>query len=759
MKKVSLITLITLFGATSLVPMNVFSQEISETEMPLGLGQVSIESVHQLEWEAHKEAQSSDLVAPKLSSKTNAPEVEPIDLIPKQTAPDKTIFGYLPYWGYKYYPELNYDLLTTIAYFGLDINGSGEITNAHNWPATELINHAHRRGVRVVPAVVLFNAKEITKLLSSEENRSRLIGNLLSAVQSAHADGVSIDFEGVPNSDNEKADLVTFMTELADRFHTEIPGSEVTMFTPAVDWRKVFDYSALAQVTDGLIMQGYDFHWSTSPTAGPGAPLTGTRWGNHNVTRTVDDYVSKTAGNVDKLILSVPYYGLEWKTQDDQLESPTAGRATSIFYHDAYINGVYHGRLWDTESQTPWYKWVNSKDGQWHQGWYNDAESLETKLDLVRDKNLQGVAIWALTYDGDRRELKETFKDRFGSAVPPVMPEALRVHDTVDGIEVSIDSSEDAIKYKYYLSLDGQTFYLVHISSSASFLFPLIFPLEQPFYFKVSAVNEYGESKTTKPLSATHSLLQQAPVLIVDGATQQEDKPTAVIHLTEALLNYGVAFESVDQKAIEWQRIDLRDYAAVIWLAGRENNQFDSFNLLEQAQISDFLEQGGKLFVSGSEIGFDLSAKGNEIDNAFYADYLKTIYIQDRVDGNILNGSTGSLFESIEKVSFDDGSHGSYNVASPDGIQPVNGAEYCMTFEGYDAAETGGACVQYQGFFGDGNIPGQLVYMSVPFETLYPVKNRHQVMENVLTYFEIEKQTACAFLDFTCLFQRWLSHN
>ena len=42
------------------------------------------------------------------------------------------IIGYLPYWQYEIYPNLDYSLLTQINYFSAELNGYGDIVNDHN---------------------------------------------------------------------------------------------------------------------------------------------------------------------------------------------------------------------------------------------------------------------------------------------------------------------------------------------------------------------------------------------------------------------------------------------------------------------------------------------------------------------------------------------------------------------------------------------------------------------------------------------------
>lgn len=363
------------------------------------------ESIHELEWRRH-----ADFVETAPLPRFHG-IVSP--LISKQQRPRKEIFGYLPFWVYTTYPDLNYGLLTTIAYFGADIDEFGEIVNLHHWPAAGLIDRAHQEGVKVALTAVLFNPNQLASLLSDPDRRSNLVSNLLSAVQDAGADGVTVDFEGVPAG--QESNLTAFMTELAAVFHAQMPGSSVTIFTPAVDWRDVFDYAALADITDGLILQGYDFHYSTGPTAGPVAPLTGDRWGPYNVTNTVLDYLTETGFNRSKLILSVPFYGLEWPTESDALESPTLDVAEALFYNEAQPRAMTYGRLWDTESLTPWYKY---EDENWRQGWYDDSLSLAHKFELVAAEDLQGIGIWALSYDAGHSELQGAIDAFFGDGIP-----------------------------------------------------------------------------------------------------------------------------------------------------------------------------------------------------------------------------------------------------------------------------------------------------------------------------------------------------
>ena len=685
-------------------------------------GGQQFKSTHQIEWERHKHFVRKD--------KVPAFEGTPIALSPKKAAPNKEIFGYLPYWVFSNYPNLNYNLLTTIAYFGAEVNAQGNLTNLHDWPAPGLINKAHSEGVRVVLTAMSFNSSSIASVLSDSNLRTSLINNLLTQVQIANADGIQIDFEGVPSG--QRANLTTFMTELTDVFHSAIPGSFVTIFTPAVDWRDVFDYFSLAQITDGLVISGYDYHWSAAPTAGPVSPLTGTRWGFFNVTWTVSDYLSKTFSNTSKLILGLPFYGYDWPTESDALEAATTDVGESIFFSEAYPNALQYGRLWDEESQSPWYKY---NDGQWHQGWYDDSLSLAKKFGFVIDQDLKGIGIWALSYDGGRQELQGALADAFGSTAPPLKPTAFYVLNMGDGrVQIASKAASGATGYNIYKSTDGDNFDQGTEFPNALNVLSNLSP-DSTYYLKMSAINGNGESNLTEVL-AVQPTSGQVDLLIVNGF----DRTIGTVNTFDFVKRFapsvtsGYAFDSCSNEAIENGDILLGQYKIVLWISGEEGTANESFSQMEQSLLAQFLETGGNLFISGAEIGYDLVENGSSFDKNFYRTYFKAQYVRDKVDTHSASGTSEGIFNNVTGITFDNGSHNTYNVDFPDGITRVDGAVLSMTYDGFSAASFGGAGIQYAGPFGNGTVAGKLVYLGFPFETIYPESSRDLVMNAVLEF-------------------------
>lgn len=360
-------------------------------------------SVHAAEWQAMRDAPTD----PSLGAHLNEP-ILPLVQRSEPAAPCGTVFGFLPYWESA--SNVRYDLITHIACFSVEVNSDGSLGNDHGWPWTSVINDAHQAGVKVILVATLFSGSSIDTLISSPSHRANFFANIKAKMLEGDADGLNIDFESGTTWQDQ---INGFMAELTAYLHTEIPGSEVTIDGPAVNWSNRWNLGGLATSCDGIFIMGYAFAGSWSSASGANAPLTG---GSINITDTVlDEYADAVATHPEKLILGVPYYGNEWTTSSSSAGASVISYLGSTRFTNDQPNSQVYGRLWHSSSQTPWYRW--QAGSTWHQVWYDDAESLGLKYDLAISAGLQGVGMWALNYDGARPELWDALESRF--ACPP----------------------------------------------------------------------------------------------------------------------------------------------------------------------------------------------------------------------------------------------------------------------------------------------------------------------------------------------------
>jgi spore germination protein YaaH len=367
-------------------------------------------SIHQIESERHRYDSSGQ---PTILRSTPARV---------GSALSKRVFGYYPYWsGANDHLGYDFGALTTIGYFSMEADTTGSYASLHAWKTTPLIGYAHARGVKVVLVVTGFGYNQNDAILSDPVKRERLIATIVDAVKSAGGDGVNIDFESVRSS--QRGNLVQFMRDLASAMRSAIPGAEVSMATPAVDWSNAFDLGALSGICDYLILMGYDYYWSGSGTAGPVAPLGGE---SYNVTRSVTTYLSAGV-EPEKLLLGVPWYGLDWPVADTSRKAKASGTGKAVVYRNAEPAAEAAGKIFDAPTASAWYRY--SIDTIMHQVWFDDSMSLALKYDLVRSRGLGGIGIWALGYEGGRGEIWRGIEQAF--ALPGDVAED-RNHEKLD---------------------------------------------------------------------------------------------------------------------------------------------------------------------------------------------------------------------------------------------------------------------------------------------------------------------------------------
>jgi hypothetical protein len=293
------------------------------------------------------------------------------------------------------------------------------------------------------------------------------------------------------------------------------------------------------------------------------------------------------------------------------------------------------------------------------------------------------------------------------------------------------------------------THYLVHISSDG-ISFPEATLLEKNdlvlneltsdslYFFRLQAVGSdtsiFTEVLAAMPTESSRKLI------IVNGFDRSYSGNTRdfVRMHAAAIKNFGFPVESVSNEAITYGLVDLNDYEIVDWILGVESTVDETFSNSEQMAVKAFLNQGGKLFISGSEIAWDLDHKGSSADKAFFANYLKADYVADAPNNQANThyravGISGLLFENAGSITFDNGTHGSYNVSYPDVLNGVNGGVRCLHYYNLSSA---GAGIAYRGNFPQGETAGALVYLGFPFETIYPESKRLEVMANILIFFE-----------------------
>ena len=319
--------------------------------------------------------------------------------------------------------------LSTIAYDSLNFNPNGTVivdSGYQGWwsaQMTNLINAAHAAGDRVVLTITDFSSSSIESIVGSEGNRQTAITNIVEQLQNRGGDGVNVDFEGgtptvVPG------DFTTFIAELQYALRSLVPNqSYLTVDTYASSaWGgSMMDISGLRPYVDAFDVMDYDVDYGQTL---PNDPLNPVPYTGYSDTQVVNAYLAKVPGY--QILLGIPYYGYVYST----VSGPgglvfNAPRGGDMGISAATYSGILSDfactagppdnlqQSWDGPSATPWAAWTSPASGDRCGGnhnsdrelYYDNAQSLGGKYQLVNHDSLRGIGIWALGYDSGSGDL------------------------------------------------------------------------------------------------------------------------------------------------------------------------------------------------------------------------------------------------------------------------------------------------------------------------------------------------------------------
>ncbi|HSY77848.1 MAG TPA: T9SS type A sorting domain-containing protein [Bacteroidia bacterium] len=308
-------------------------------------------------------------------------------------------------------------------------------------------------------------------------------------------------------------------------------------------------------------------------------------------------------------------------------------------------------------------------------------------------------------------------------------------------LKVIVKNDDSVTHYNIYTSTDGINYSEMVRVPKSNLVIPGL-QTDKLYFVKIMAYDSLsGTTSAMSEVLAAVPTSRNDSTLLVSGFERAIAGNTYnfTIQHGSALYNNNRFAESCTHRAITDKLVSLQNYAATDWILGEESTADSSFTPNEQTYITTYLQKGGYLFTSGSEIGYDLYQFGSLADKAFYSNYLKARFISDAPDSkastyysSMVNPIATSIFDNNDTVDFDNGTHGTYNVNYPDAIAPINGAEADLH---YNTLDTEYACIHYAGIFTGGVKTGKLVYMAYPFETIYPSTTRDTIMKDILIFF------------------------
>ncbi|MEL7566012.1 MAG: stalk domain-containing protein [Dehalobacterium sp.] len=270
----------------------------------------------------------------------------------------------------------NLNKMTDTIHFSYELNTQGRIQeNTYFEQGYQL---AQQNGMGVEMLVSSFD-KTILKSLMEDTNAQKLvIEDIMNFLESREFDGVNMDLEGIDPGHGEQ--YVNFIKNLKEKL-----GSRYTLSlslpsrtSDRETWYDGYDYKSLAKIADRVMIMAYDQHHN----GGEPGPVAGNDW-----VEKVINYLLPLIPK-EKFQLGLGIYGRDW---------PETGVGKAIYVQAARDLAAAKG-ITIQKDETSGVSWFNYTDdnGVKHQVWFEDQDSTQAKMELVKKYQLSGVALWRL---------------------------------------------------------------------------------------------------------------------------------------------------------------------------------------------------------------------------------------------------------------------------------------------------------------------------------------------------------------------------
>lgn len=276
------------------------------------------------------------------------------------------------------------------SYFDLREDGSLKL----NYLSPYFIKSMHDKGIKVVP--FLSNHWNRTAGIEALKNVESLSTQIADYVEEYNLDGVNVDIENV--TQDQRDAYTQFVRLLREKIPSHKEVSVAVAANPndwQTGWHGSYDYAALAQYADHLLIMAYDEHYEGGE-AGPVASV-------GFVERSIRYALSKTTA--DKIVVGVPFYGRVWSLDNNRI----VGKGTSTKTIHQILENCEATVTYDQDSQSVKAEFVITEtSGTFTVGsgvvlqpgryvaWFENDRSYQAKLSLIEKYNLKGAGAWSL---------------------------------------------------------------------------------------------------------------------------------------------------------------------------------------------------------------------------------------------------------------------------------------------------------------------------------------------------------------------------
>lgn len=327
-------------------------------------------------------------------------------------------WGFLPYWSISKWTDKYYQQFTHINFFSLTLNPDGTIKKMDNareqepgWTALQrdstkkLLQTAKNRGQTLSLTLFSGTTSDIANIVSDPAGHAQnTINDVVPLMEEYGFSDLNIDLEDpIETPQSTRTSFNKYVAELDRLLKIRLPQATISLDYISISTvrPRLTDLKELNFYVDRFIVMAYDYHSPGSTVAGPVAPASGSgELRSFDTTAAIDSALTLIPKY--KLVLGVPIYGYQWQTLSPTLGSatiPRTGQTATAARVEELLRGCPNCQTgWDDIAQEAWA--IIPEGDLYSQVFYGNERALASKIETAKAKNLGGIAIWALGYEG-----------------------------------------------------------------------------------------------------------------------------------------------------------------------------------------------------------------------------------------------------------------------------------------------------------------------------------------------------------------------
>ena len=229
-----------------------------------------------------------------------------------------------------------------------------------------------------------FSTRRATRLFQEETLGNIVLDNLIQVMMTKGYQVLESDFEFIEKEDAEA--YFSFLRRARDRLHEQGFRLHVDLAPKSYAEQpgllyEAHDYARIGVIADQVLLMTYEWGYAYGPPMAV-APLP-------QVERVLRYGVSEIPPG--KIQMGIPNYGYDWV-----LPYEKDRRAVTVGNQEAVLLAAHMGVeiRFDETAKAPTFQYW--KAGELHEVWFEDARSLQAKMQLAESLGLGGLGIWNL---------------------------------------------------------------------------------------------------------------------------------------------------------------------------------------------------------------------------------------------------------------------------------------------------------------------------------------------------------------------------